>query len=297
MRDSDERYSFRKVVVKDDDEAKMVEAYNRETSKDHKSTQRYNSKRKPLPESVPAPRDELSEEEDESYRSPIFQKNFVIRYLKRHTTGQIREIGLGVLVRSQRAKDYAAEKGLSYGHVRNIVSMLKTRLKKEYERQLDKHDSKEVCAMLVDFYKKPEKVDALISPGDLSELERNVSPDPRQKHNFKVRQSHACVFYGRDKGDYTHGPRKMKAEDFKGVETYVFKDRKWFYVRDGQETEVETYLEEFYRKYGFERPKGFYGYLRDVDIRIFKSQYEEKERQKAIEIQKEKAKEAAEFGF
>ena len=152
-------------------------------------------------------------------------------------------------------------------------------------------------AMLVDFYKDRKKVKTLISLGDLSELERKVAPDPRQKHTFLVRQNHACVFYGRDKGDYTRVARTYKREDFKDTFTYIFKDDEWYMPQGDKDKKVSEVLEEIYLKEGFPRPKNFYGYLREEDKNVFRTQYQNQLRQDAIAVQKQKAEEAMEMGY
>ena len=90
-------------------------------------------------------------------------------------------------------------------------------------------------AMLVDHYSDKKKVKTLLSLGDLSELERRIAPDPRQKHTFLVRQNFSCVFYGREKGDYTRMARTFKREDLNDTYAYIFKDGEW-YMHKGRRT-------------------------------------------------------------
>ena len=152
-------------------------------------------------------------------------------------------------------------------------------------------------AMLEDFYSSAKKVGTLISLGDLSELERNIAPNPHQKHAWNIRQDHACVFYGRDKGDYTRGPRKFEMKDFGSSPVYIFKDDRWHTFLHGKLVTVEEALEDYYAREGFPRPKGFYGYLRDEDRTIYKAKYQEELRLKSMDAQKAKAKEALEMGY
>ena len=151
--------------------------------------------------------------------------------------------------------------------------------------------------MLVDHYSDKKKVKTLLSLGDLSELERRIAPDPRQKHTFLVRQNFSCVFYGREKGDYTRMARTFKREDLKDTYVYIFKDGEWYMPQGEKDKKVVEVLDEIYLKEGFPRPKNFYGYLREEDKIGFRAQYQEKIRQDHIALQKQRAKEAMEIGY
>lgn len=152
-------------------------------------------------------------------------------------------------------------------------------------------------AMLVDRYSDKKKVKMLLSLGDLSELERKIAPDPRQKHTFLARQNFCCVFYGREKGDYTRGARTFKREDFKDTYTYIFRDDQWYMTKGEKDKKVTDVLDDIYIKEGFPRPKNFYGYLREEDKIVFRAQYQERLRQDSIAMAKQKAKEAMEMGY
>ena len=152
-------------------------------------------------------------------------------------------------------------------------------------------------AMLVDYYSDRKKVKTLLSLGDLSELERRIAPDPRQKHTFLVRQNYSCVFYGREKGDYTRMARTFKREDLKDTYAYIFKDGEWYMPQGEKDRKVVEVLDDIYLKEGFPRPKNFYGYLREEDKIGFRAKYQEKIRQDHIALQKQRAKEAMEMGY
>lgn len=61
--------------------------------------------------------------------------------------------------------------------------------------------------ILLNHYKNRDKVEKLISLGDLSSLGPNIDPDPSQPHSFDDDQPGVCVFYGRDRGEKDVGPR------------------------------------------------------------------------------------------
>lgn len=61
--------------------------------------------------------------------------------------------------------------------------------------------------ILLNHYKNRDKVEKLISLGDLSSLGPNIDPDPSQLHSFDNEQPGVCVFYGRDRGEENVGPR------------------------------------------------------------------------------------------
>lgn len=61
--------------------------------------------------------------------------------------------------------------------------------------------------ILLNHYKNRDKVEKLISLGDLSSLGPNIDPDPSQPHSFDDDQPGVCVFYGRDRGEENVGPK------------------------------------------------------------------------------------------
>lgn len=135
IRTSDETYSFRKVVVSTEEEARKVAEYNRAASKDHKSTQRYKKRKKTLSDNFTDPEAEADKgEEDNPGPSAEYKRNFVIRYLRKHTVGRKRDVGVQVLVHGMGEKDYASERNVSYGYVRNVVQELRVELREEYKR-------------------------------------------------------------------------------------------------------------------------------------------------------------------
>lgn len=50
-------------------------------------------------------------------------------------------------------------------------------------------------------YNDKEKIEELISLGDLSILEKNIHPSENSNHNFNNQESNVCVFYNRDRNE------------------------------------------------------------------------------------------------
>ena len=128
-------------------------------------------------------------------------------------------------------------------------------------------------AMLIDHYNEREKVEKLISLGDLSILCENIEPDPTKPHSFDYdkRQRNVCVFYGRDRNETGTDARVVELEELDNdiwIEyIYIFGlDNKWRYFEGGKLKEtglidVGTGLDERYKELGFPRPKNCYGYF------------------------------------
>lgn len=131
-------------------------------------------------------------------------------------------------------------------------------------------------AMLIDHYKKREKVEELIKYGDLSLLNINVSPDPRYIHNFNSRQKDVCVFYGRDRGEKNTEARVIKLSEINDKNSwieycYIYDlDNTWKYFLCGTDNinirDLESDIIECYKNLKVTRPKGYYGYLNVMDI-------------------------------
>ena len=133
-------------------------------------------------------------------------------------------------------------------------------------------------ALLVDIYNTPEKVDEVLSLGDLSFLTAKLYPDPSKPHsfNYNERQEGVTVAYGRDRGEPGTAAKEFDFNEL--VENadwcdfvYVFsEDGKWMYFRPWEEgqtlKDVETDLEKEYANYGVKRPEGYYGFISDSVI-------------------------------
>jgi hypothetical protein len=131
-------------------------------------------------------------------------------------------------------------------------------------------------AMLLDHYNTKERVDKLLSFGNMSCLNEIIEPDPSKPHTFDDRQPNVTVFYGRDRGEKGQEAQKVKLEDIESDGSwiewcYVFgKDGKWRYFECGHLKEglkdLKEGLDEEYKRLGFPRPEGYYGFFTQGDI-------------------------------
>jgi len=135
-------------------------------------------------------------------------------------------------------------------------------------------------AMLIDHYQDREKVEKLISLGNLSTLCEKVEPDPRFPHSFDYteRQSDVCVFYGRDRGESKQDAHpvtlKQLAEDPWIEYVYIYGlDDTWRYFEYediNNMTTVQEGLDKEFKQMGIDRPEGIYGYYTASDIATIK---------------------------
>ena len=70
-------------------------------------------------------------------------------------------------------------------------------------------------ALLINHYNTPEKVDALLSMGNIYCLGEKLDPDPTLPHgrNSRQYQENVTIVFGRDRGKVTWPARKMTFED------------------------------------------------------------------------------------
>ena len=110
----------------------------------------------------------------------------------------------------------------------------------------------------------------------MSCLNEIIEPDPSKPHTFDDRQPNVTVFYGRDRGEKGQEAQKVKLEDIESDGSwiewcYVFgKDGKWRYFECGHLKEglkdLKEGLDEEYKRLGFPRPEGYYGFFTQGDI-------------------------------
>lgn len=91
--------------------------------------------------------------------------------------------------------------------------------------------------ILSENYATLERVQELISLGNLSELDKHIHPTGFN-HSFDTPEKNVCVFYGRDRGDSDFEPNKYTSihgylnecpfEEF----NYMFVDNQWYYSLD-----------------------------------------------------------------
>lgn len=137
-------------------------------------------------------------------------------------------------------------------------------------------------AILFDHYQDRDKVEKLISLGDMSYLQPNIDPDPAKEHSFdyEKRQDGVCVFYGRDRGETNVSARPIKAETARqswAEYLYVFgKDGVWYYTElyedEPEWHTVEDGLVTEYDLLGFPRPENRYGFYSQDEIERLRRQ-------------------------
>jgi hypothetical protein len=91
--------------------------------------------------------------------------------------------------------------------------------------------------LLVEHYPTLERVEQLVSHGDISSLAENIDPlDGQPDHTFDNRQKDVTIFYGRDRGeencepvlfdDYSSFIDNRNRESY----DYYFTDGKWYLI-------------------------------------------------------------------
>ncbi len=134
-------------------------------------------------------------------------------------------------------------------------------------------------AILIDHYNSRERVDKLISLGDLSYLAPKIEPDENEPHTFDKPQKGACIFYGRDRGETSTEATDVTLEELNSdpwIEyTYVFgKNNEWKYFEYGRLEEglvqLKKGLADIFKEWGIERPQGIYGYYTKQDVQAIK---------------------------
>lgn len=135
-------------------------------------------------------------------------------------------------------------------------------------------------AMLIDHYSNREKVEKLISLGDISQLDKFIEPNPNYPHSFDNRQEDVTVFYGRDRGE---NKTEAKIIDLKEIDEpqswieycYIFTlKNKWKYFECGQLKKglksLQNGLNKEYESLGFQRPYQYYGFYTEDDIKRYR---------------------------
>jgi hypothetical protein len=132
-------------------------------------------------------------------------------------------------------------------------------------------------AMLLDHYNTKERVDKLLSFGNMSCLNEIIEPDPVEAPHLRrpAAERHGLLRPrpgregpGGPEGQ-TRGPRRPTSSWIEYC--YVFgKDGKWRYfecghLKDGLK-DLKQGLDEEYKRLGFPRPEGYYGFFTQGDI-------------------------------
>lgn len=142
-------------------------------------------------------------------------------------------------------------------------------------------------ALLLDHYNTKEKVDKLLSYGNLSSLAEEIEPNPSLPHNFDNRQDDVCVFYCRDRGEKDENASlNMALEDIDSPESWIehcyiyTKKGTWKYfvcghLKEGLKDLNEALANE-YKVLGFPRPANYYGFYTEDDIKQRINDYKKK---------------------
>ena len=86
---------------------------------------------------------------------------------------------------------------------------------------------------LAHHYDKIDKVEELLSFGDMSCLEEKIHPSGI--HNFEISENGVTLFYGRDRGESNVDAQVTTMEEFESIKfttcidyLYLFSESKWF---------------------------------------------------------------------
>jgi hypothetical protein len=133
-------------------------------------------------------------------------------------------------------------------------------------------------ALLLDHYSNREKLEQLMSHGELSILKPEIEPNPAKEHSFDNPQENVCVYYGRDRGEIDY--QKAKEFTIKELDESYWKDYIYIYGLDGQWKyfavgrldeglkSVKKDLDQMFTNWGLERPKDVYGFYTKETIEM-----------------------------
>jgi hypothetical protein len=101
-----------------------------------------------------------------------------------------------------------------------------------------------VGKVLFEFYKSKERVEALLSLGNLSYIAPRI--EPLGAHSFSKPEKETCVFYGRDRGETETEAVEHSYEDYIGFVDndwteyhYIYKDGEWYYLHHTDKKEYK----------------------------------------------------------
>jgi hypothetical protein len=94
--------------------------------------------------------------------------------------------------------------------------------------------------LLLENYDSIDKVNDLISLGDISSLREKPFPNPTKPHSFDIPQADVVIAYHRDRNEELCIDEYSTKEEIRGEEyDYIFIGEKW-YVREGKEFNLLT---------------------------------------------------------
>lgn len=137
-------------------------------------------------------------------------------------------------------------------------------------------------AKLLDFYNTRDRVEQLLTLGDISYLGERLYPHSRIAHGFDydIRQEEVTVAYGRDRGEKDTEASEVCLEELKKDEwieyIYIFtQSNEWkYFSQKNYKSEFHSLKDDLLKEYqsaGLERqPLGFYGFWSDDRLKNLK---------------------------
>lgn len=105
------------------------------------------------------------------------------------------------------------------------------------------------------YYKNPQNILELLNNGDLSILERKITPNSDLPHTFENPQRDVCLFYYRDRNEdkkYTSKKSFETIEDLLNSAKeswaeyiYIFEDNMWTFYSIGDDFSQRVILEDY----------------------------------------------------
>ncbi len=88
--------------------------------------------------------------------------------------------------------------------------------------------------MLLEHYNSKERVEELLSYGNISSLREKITPEKGSTHSFDKPDKDVTIFYGRDRGEEGQEAFTCTEEELKDPTSwieyiYVFDSGKWYY--------------------------------------------------------------------
>lgn len=88
--------------------------------------------------------------------------------------------------------------------------------------------------MLLEHYNSKERVEELLSYGNISSLREKITPEKGSTHSFDNPDKDVTIFYGRDRGEEGQEAFNCTEEELKDPTSwieyiYVFDNGKWYY--------------------------------------------------------------------
>ena len=88
--------------------------------------------------------------------------------------------------------------------------------------------------MLLEHYNSKERVEELLSYGNISSLREKITPEKGSTHSFDNPDKDVTIFYGRDRGEEGQEAFTCTEEELKDPTSwieyiYVFDNGKWYY--------------------------------------------------------------------